>query len=129
MWACEQAAQRECVFAGMQACMSGCEHAKDVPTPASTPVGPCSSGRTTQMDFRGRASHRRPLIASSTESERQSQGAFTLKIMGSGHPVNGVHVEKLHKELGRWHAEREHVLTELQTIIRPTHNVVAPALQ
>ena len=110
--------------------MSGCEHAKDAPTPASTPVGPCSSGRTAQTVFSGpSASHRRPLIAPSTESESQSQRAFTLKIMGSGHPVNGVRVEKLHEELGRWRAERERVLAELQTVIRPTHDVVAPALQ
>ena len=109
--------------------MSGCKHAKDALTPASTPVGPCSSGRTAQTVFRGRASHRRPLIVLSTESESQSQRAFTLKIMGSGHPVNGVHVEKLREELGRWRAERERVLTELQTVIRPTHDVVAPALK
>ena len=109
--------------------MSGCEHAKDAPTLALTPIGPCSSERTVQTVFRGCASHQRPLIALSTESERQSQGVFTLKIMGSGHPVNGVHVKKLHEELGRWHAEHERVLTELQTIIRPTHDVVASALQ
>lgn len=38
--------------------------------------------------------------------------------MGSGHPVDGVRVEKLREELGRWRAERERVLTELQLQIK-----------
>ena len=81
------------------------------------------------MVFRGCASHQWPLIAPSTESERQSQGVFTLKIMGLSHPMNGVHIKKLYEELGHWHAKRERVLTKLQTVIHPTHDVVAPALQ
>lgn len=47
--------------------------------------------------------------------ESQSQRAFTLRIMGSGHPVNEVRVEKLREELGRWRTERERVLSELQS--------------
>ena len=47
--------------------------------------------------------------------ESQSQRAFTLRIMGSGHPVNEVRVEKLREELDRWRTERERVLAELQT--------------
>jgi hypothetical protein len=47
--------------------------------------------------------------------ENQSQRAFTLRIMGTGHPVNEVRVEKLREELGRWRTERERVLSELQT--------------
>ena len=47
--------------------------------------------------------------------ESESQRAFTLRIMGSGHPVNEVRVEKLRGELDRWRTERERVLTELQT--------------
>jgi hypothetical protein len=46
--------------------------------------------------------------------ENQSERAFTLKIAGSGHPVNEVRVEKLREELGRWRTERERVVTELQ---------------
>jgi hypothetical protein len=52
------------------------------------------------------------------ESQSKSQRAFTLRIMGSGHPVDGVRVEKLREELGRWRAERERVLTELQLQIK-----------
>lgn len=52
------------------------------------------------------------------ERENQSQRAFTLRIMGSGHPVNEVRVEKLREELGRWRTERERVLAEqLQTTV------------
>jgi hypothetical protein len=47
------------------------------------------------------------------ERENQSQRAFTLRITGSGHPVNEVRVEKLREELGRWRTERERVLAEL----------------
>jgi hypothetical protein len=47
------------------------------------------------------------------QRENQSQ-QFALKIVGSGHPVNEVRVEKLREELDRWRAERERVLTELQ---------------
>lgn len=47
--------------------------------------------------------------------ESPSQRAFTLRIMGSGHPVNEVRVEKLREELGRWRTERERVLSERQT--------------
>ena len=50
------------------------------------------------------------------QRESQSQRAFTLRIMGSGHPVNEVRVEKLREELGRWRTERERVLSELQTM-------------
>jgi hypothetical protein len=46
--------------------------------------------------------------------ESESRRAFTLRIMGSGHPVNEVRVEKLRGELDRWRTERERVLTELQ---------------
>lgn len=42
--------------------------------------------------------------------ENQSQRAFTLSIVGSGHPVNEDRVEKLREELDRWRAERERVL-------------------
>jgi hypothetical protein len=56
--------------------------------------------------FDRRAEHR---------EESQSQRAFTLRIMGSGHPVNEVRVEKLRGELGRWRTERERVLSELQS--------------
>jgi len=34
--------------------------------------------------------------------------------VGSGHPVNGVRVEKLREELDRWRTERERVLAKLQ---------------
>lgn len=47
--------------------------------------------------------------------ENNAQRAFTLGIMGSGHPVNEVRVEKLREELGRWRTERGRVLTQLQT--------------
>jgi hypothetical protein len=47
--------------------------------------------------------------------ESKSQRAFTLRIAGSGHPVNEVRVEKLREELGRWRTERERVLSELQS--------------
>ena len=47
--------------------------------------------------------------------ENRSQRAFTLRIMGSGHPVNDVRVEKLREELGRWRTERERVLIKLHT--------------
>jgi hypothetical protein len=57
------------------------------------------------------------------ESESQSQRAFTLRIVGSGHPVNGVRVEKLREELGRWRTERERVLTELQTNVKAKEGV------
>jgi len=50
------------------------------------------------------------------QRESQSQGAFALKIVGSGHPVNGVRVEKLREELDRWRTERERVLTELEAV-------------
>jgi len=46
--------------------------------------------------------------------ENQSQRAFTLRIAGSGHPVNEVRVENLRGELDRWRTERERVLAELQ---------------
>lgn len=49
------------------------------------------------------------------QRENRSQRAFTLRIMGSGHPVNDVRVEKLREELGRWRTERERVLIKLQT--------------
>lgn len=52
---------------------------------------------------------------SAEHRESQSQRAFTLRIMGSGHPVNEVRVEKLREELGRWRTERERVLSGLQT--------------
>lgn len=42
--------------------------------------------------------------------ENKSQRAFTLSIVGSGHPVNEDRVEKLREELDRWRAERERVL-------------------
>jgi hypothetical protein len=48
------------------------------------------------------------------KSQSQSQGPFTLMIVGSGHPVNEVRVEKLREELHRWRTERERVLTKLQ---------------
>ncbi|KAH9063848.1 hypothetical protein EDB87DRAFT_1600719 [Lactarius vividus] len=50
----------------------------------------------------------------SEHREEQAQSTFALKIMGSGHPVNQVRVEKLRKELDRWRTERERVLTELR---------------
>jgi len=46
--------------------------------------------------------------------ENESQRTFTLKIVGSGHPMNEVRVEKLRGELDRWRSERERVLAELQ---------------
>lgn len=49
------------------------------------------------------------------QRESQAQRAFTLRIVGSGHPVNEVRVDKLREELGRWRTERERVLSELQT--------------
>jgi hypothetical protein len=55
--------------------------------------------------------------------ESQSQRAFTLMIMGSGHPVNGVRVEKLRGELGRWRAERERALTQLRRVRVRTNNM------
>ncbi|KAH9002980.1 hypothetical protein EDB86DRAFT_2894337 [Lactarius hatsudake] len=48
------------------------------------------------------------------QSEEQARSTFAMKIMGSGHPVNQVRVEKLRKELDRWRTERERVLTELR---------------
>ena len=48
--------------------------------------------------------------------ENESQRAFTLKIVGSGHPVNEVRVGKLREELGRWRTERERVLSEQRTM-------------
>ena len=47
-------------------------------------------------------------------SQSQSQRPFTLMIVGSGHPVNEVRVDKLREELHRWRSERERVLTKLQ---------------
>lgn len=44
----------------------------------------------------------------------QPRSTFALRIMGSGHPVNQVRVEKLREELDRWRTERERVLAELQ---------------
>lgn len=46
--------------------------------------------------------------------EEQARSTFALRIMGSGHPVNQVRVEKLREELDRWRTERERVLTELR---------------
>jgi hypothetical protein len=48
------------------------------------------------------------------KSQSQPQRTFTLKIVGSGHPVNEVRVEKLREELDRWRTEREHVLAKLR---------------
>jgi hypothetical protein len=47
--------------------------------------------------------------------DEQERSTFALRIMGKGHPVNQVRVEKLREELDRWRTEREHVLTELRT--------------
>jgi hypothetical protein len=44
------------------------------------------------------------------KNQSQLQRNFTLKIVGSGHPVNEVRVEKLREELDRWRTERERVL-------------------
>jgi hypothetical protein len=46
--------------------------------------------------------------------DQQSRNTFALRIVGSGHPVNEVRVEKLREELDRWRAERERVLAELE---------------
>jgi hypothetical protein len=55
-------------------------------------------------------------LSRAKRSETQpSQTTFALRIMGSGHPVNEVRIEKLREELDRWRTERERVLTELQT--------------
>ena len=48
------------------------------------------------------------------KNQSQLQRTFTLKIVGSGHPVNGVRVEKLREELDRWRTERERVLANLR---------------
>ncbi|KAI9461624.1 hypothetical protein BJY52DRAFT_188621 [Lactarius psammicola] len=46
--------------------------------------------------------------------EEEARSTFALRIMGSGHPVNQVRVEKLREELDRWVTERERVLAELR---------------
>jgi len=51
--------------------------------------------------------------------EEQARSSFALRIMGSGHPVNQVRVEKLREELDRWRTERERVLTELRSMQGP----------
>jgi hypothetical protein len=48
------------------------------------------------------------------KNQSQLQRTFTLKIVGSGHPVNEVRVEKLRQELDRWRTERERVLAKLR---------------
>lgn len=47
--------------------------------------------------------------------EQEARSSFALRIMGSGHPVNQVRVEKLREELNRWRTERERVLAELRS--------------
>lgn len=46
--------------------------------------------------------------------QSQLQRAFASGIVGSGHPVNEVRVEKLREELYRWRTERQRVLARLQ---------------
>jgi len=52
------------------------------------------------------------------DESRQSQlhraFASTTGIVGSGHPVNEVRVEKLREELYRWRTERQRVLAKLR---------------
>ena len=48
------------------------------------------------------------------KNQSQLQRTFTLGIVGSGHPVNEVRVEKLREELDRWRIERERVLAKLR---------------
>ncbi|KAI0001423.1 hypothetical protein BJV74DRAFT_876706 [Russula compacta] len=55
------------------------------------------------------------------ENRDASAPAFTLKIVGSGHPVNEVRVEKLREELDRWRTERERALTLRQPKRGSTH--------
>jgi hypothetical protein len=45
--------------------------------------------------------------------QQQQQRTFPLKIVGSGHPMNEVRVEKLRGELDRWRTERERTLAKL----------------
>jgi len=51
-----------------------------------------------------------------SDKSRQSQlqRAFASGIVGSGHPVNEVRVEKLREEIYRWRTERQRVLAKLQ---------------
>jgi hypothetical protein len=46
--------------------------------------------------------------------QSQLQRAFASGIVGSGHPVNEVRIEKLREELYRWRTERQRVLARLQ---------------
>jgi len=46
--------------------------------------------------------------------QSQLQRAFASGIVGTGHPVNEVRVEKLREEIYRWRTERERVLARLQ---------------
>jgi len=48
------------------------------------------------------------------DHQSQQQRTFTLKIVGTGHPMNEVRVEKLREELDRWRTERERALAELR---------------
>lgn len=45
---------------------------------------------------------------------RRAFASTTTGIVGPGHPVNEVRVEKLREELHRWRTERQRVLAKLQ---------------
>ncbi|KAI0064769.1 hypothetical protein BV25DRAFT_1898392 [Artomyces pyxidatus] len=49
-----------------------------------------------------------------TAFSQEERKKYALKIMGAGHPINEVRVEKLREELQRWQRERERVLAELE---------------
>ncbi|KAI9455992.1 hypothetical protein F5148DRAFT_1324483 [Russula earlei] len=59
--------------------------------------------------------------------DQPQQSAFTLRIVGSAHPMNEVRVEKLREELDRWRTERERALAELRLKRRSAKADPAPS--
>ncbi|KAI0049805.1 hypothetical protein FA95DRAFT_1677283 [Auriscalpium vulgare] len=56
--------------------------------------------------------------------QEKDKSTVAMKIMGSGHPINEVRIEKLRDELARWRRERDRVVDELQALSarRPEHS-------